>query len=208
MCALVCICRPGRSNVRENGGVITHTIGAILAGGSSSRMGREKAALTVEGTPFLNRIYETMSEVFSEVIVCGGSEAPSGGALIHDDRPGGGPVGGLLSALRIARGRSVFVTAVDMPLVTAEAIRSIVEPPVTGGSVRIAVVDGEDQPLVGVYGPRIEQVARARFDAGQRSALGLIDDIEGVERVVMDAGVLFNVNTVEDYAELTGRYAL
>lgn len=196
------------AEVRDNGCVITHTVGAILAGGSSSRMGRSKARLIVEGTPFLNRVHETMVGVFSEVIVCGGSEVPSDGVLIQDDRPGGGPIGGLLSALRIARGRPVFVTAVDVPFITAESIRLIVEPEVTGGAVRIAVVDGEDQPLVGVYGPDVEQIARARFDAGQRSVLGLIDDIEGVERVVMDSDVLLNINTVEDYEQLMGRYGL
>lgn len=194
--------------MRENGGVITHTIGAILAGGSSSRMGREKAALIVEGTPFLDRIHDTLTEVFTEVVVCGGSQVPPGGVLIHDDLPGEGPIGGLLSALRISRGRTVFVTAVDMPLVTAELIRSIAEPQVMGASVRIATVGGEDQPLLGVYGSAVESVARARFDSGLRSMLGLIDDIDGVERIEMDAYDLSNVNTPEDYQNLIGRTGL
>ncbi len=112
--------------------MITHTVGAILAGGSSSRMGRDKSRLVIEGTPFLDRVHETMSEVFTEVIVCGGTEVPMDGVLIPDEIPGEGPLGGILSAFRISRGRPVFVTAVDMPVVTPEAIRTMADPVVSG----------------------------------------------------------------------------
>lgn len=188
--------------------MITHTLGAILAGGSSTRMGREKGALTLRGTSFLNRIHETMTQVFGEVIVCGGSAVPPGGVLIPDARPGEGPVGGLLSALRVAGGRPVFVIALDTPLVTVEIIRSIVEPQAEGCAVRIAAVAGEDQPLVGVYGPGVAPVARARLEAGRRSMLGVVDDVDDVTRVATDRDSLINVNTTQDYEELIERYGL
>ena len=190
------------------GNVITHTVGAILAGGDSSRMGTSKSLLVVEGRSFLERVHDTMTSVFTEVIVCGGSEIPSNGVLIPDERPGNGPVGGLLSALRIARGRPVFVTTVDMPVVTAEAIRSFAEPEVYGTAVRIAMVEGEDQPLFGVYGPDMESMVRAVFDDDRRSMKAVIDGVDDVTRIAMDSSTLFNVNTRSDYDLLIERHGL
>lgn len=172
------------------------------------RMGRDKATLVVDGTSFLSRIHETLTMVFSEVVVCGGSEVPPDGVLIRDDRRGEGPLSGLLSALRIAKGRSVFVTTVDTPMITPEAILSIAEPQVTGSLVRIACVAGEDQPLVGAYGSDTSSVIRVGFDAGQRSVRGVLGYMSEVERVEMDPDILFNVNTPTDYELLIERYGL
>lgn len=188
--------------------MITHTIGAILAGGDSSRMGRSKSLLVVDGTSFLDRVHDTMSRVFTEVIVCGGSDVPSDGVLIADDRPGEGPLGGLMSALRVARGRPAFVTTVDMPVVTPATIRTIVEPEAKGNEVRIAHVEGEDQPLFAVYGPAAESVARTVFDAGHRSMRAVLDEVDDVVRIEVDPSTLFNVNTEADYALLIERHGL
>jgi len=188
--------------------MITHTVGAILAGGDSSRMGTSKSLLVVDGMSFLERVHDTMTAVFTEVIVCGGSEIPSDGVLIPDERPGHGPVGGLLSALRIARDRPVFVTTVDMPVVTPEAIRFVAEPEAQGTTVRIAEVAGEDQPLFGVYGPDMEPIARTIFDQGRRSVMAVIDEVDVVTRITMDSSTLFNVNTRSDYDLLIERYGL
>ena len=149
-----------------------------------------------------------MTAVFTEVIVCGGSEIPSDGVLIPDERQGHGPVGGLLSALRIARDRPVFVTTVDMPVVTPEAIRFVAEPEAQGTTVRIAEVAGEDQPLFGVYGPDVEPIARTILDQGKRSVMAVIDEVDVVTRITMDSSTLVNVNTRSDYDLLIERYGL
>ena len=188
--------------------MITHTVGAILAGGSSSRMGRDKSKLLFEGASFLDRVHETMSGVFTEVIVCGGTEVPIDGVLIADELPGAGPVGGLLSAFRIARGRAVFVTTVDMPAVTEEAILGLAEPEAQGDTIRIARVAGRDQPLFGAYGPGVGEAARAALDGGRRSVLGIIDEADDVTRIDLDAFTLFNVNTTADYETLIERHGL
>lgn len=171
-------------------------------------MGRSKSLLVVDGTSFLERVHDMMTGVFTEVIVCGGSEIPTDGILIADEVPGEGPLGGLLSALRIASGRPVFVTAIDMPVVTAEAVRSVVEPEALGSVVRIAQVSGEDQPLFGVYGPEVEPIARAVFDSGRRSVRGVIDEVDEVTRIAVDPSTLFNVNTKADYEMLIERHGL
>jgi molybdopterin-guanine dinucleotide biosynthesis protein A len=169
-------------------------------------MGRSKSDLLIAGTPFLDRLHDTMCDVFTEVIVCGGAVVPPDGVLIADENPGEGPVGGLLSAFRIARGRPVFISAVDVPMLTPDVIRSLAEPLATGTTVRIAQVDGEDQPLVGVYGPGVEELVRARFEAGTRSVLGVLDGLDNIDRIEIHSDELFNVNDQADYDRLIERY--
>lgn len=190
------------------GVMITHTVGALLAGGSSTRMGRDKAKLVVAGVTFLDRIHTTLCDVFTEVIVCGGSVVPTDGVLIADEKPGEGPLGGLLSALDTARGRPVFIVPVDVPMLTTSIVRSIAEPEAAGVAARIASVDGRDQPLVGVYGLDVAKLARSRLRSGRRSVSGLLDGIESVERVEFSSKELFNVNSRAQYNELIERYGV
>lgn len=189
----------------NNGGMISHTIGAILAGGSSSRMGRDKSALTIGGVTFLTRLHSTLSGVFEHVVVCGGNMEPEGGLLLPDRDEPVGPLSGMLSAFDEAGDRAVFFIAVDMPLVSASLIRSVVEPAVEVGAARIISVDGRDQPLLGVYGTDVGAIVRARVDQHKNSVHGALDDIAAVERLAAAASAVLNVNTPEDYAAITER---
>ncbi len=187
---------------------ITHTVGAVLAGGSSTRMGRSKASLLLEGVSFLERVHGTLSSVFADVTVFGGSVVPPDGILIQDEEPGEGPVGGLLTAMHMARGRPVFIASVDTPLLTDAAIRALVEPPVPDDGVRVAFASSRLHPLTAVYGSGLEPMIKAHFDEGRRSVLEFIDSVERVVEVEVDADAVFNVNTEEDYQRLVERYGL
>lgn len=187
---------------------ISHTTGAILAGGSSDRMGRDKAALVSQGQSFLERLHTMLFGVFSEVSVHGGTVVPTGGVLIPDENPGEGPVGGLLTAMRVANGRAVFVVSVDTPMVTEEVVRSIVEPPVPSDGVRVASASNRIHPLVAVYGPDVLSVVERRFDQGQRSMMSVIDVAPRVVEVEVEPDAVFNVNTEADYHQLIERYGL
>jgi molybdopterin-guanine dinucleotide biosynthesis protein A len=195
--------------MRKNGHMnISHTTGAILAGGASDRMGRDKAALIIQGESFLERLHTMLLDVFVDAAVHGGTVVPMDGVLIPDEIPGEGPVGGLLTAMRVANGRAVFVASVDTPLLTAEAVRMIVEPPVPSDGVRVASAGGRIHPLVAVYGLDLVSVVERRFDQGERSMMGVIDDAPRVVEVEIDPDAVFNVNTEADYQQLIERYGL
>ena len=187
---------------------ISHTTGSVLAGGASDRMGRDKASLVIDGQSFLERLHGMLLGVFAEVAVHGGTVVPTDGVLIPDEMPGEGPVGGLLTAMRVAGRRAVFVASVDTPMLTADAVRMIVEPPVPRDGVRVASAGGRIHPLVAVYGPDILSVAERRFDQGERSMMGVIDDAPRVVEVEIDPDAVFNVNTEADYQQLIERYGL
>lgn len=182
-----------------------HTIGAVLAGGSSSRMGLDKTELEYLGVPFIDHAIATLSLAVREVVVCGGSY--SGPITNLRDADGvAGPLGGVLSALEWADGRPVIVCAVDMPLVTVDLVTRLVDPPVGTGQARVAIDSGtgDVQPLCGTYGPGADAVIRRRSAHGDASVFGLLSALE-VGHVAADSHTLTNVNTPGDLAALEPR---
>ena len=78
--------------------------GFILAGGASSRMGRDKALLELGGGPLIVRTARLVESVVGPATVIGDSAAfrALGLRTIADDWPGAGPLGGIATALRAA----------------------------------------------------------------------------------------------------------
>jgi len=181
---------------------VEHPIAAVLAGGRSSRFGRPKAALEIDGTTFLEHIVDVLLGAFDTVYVCGGDVEVSGSNLVHDLVPGAGPLGGIASALRAAGDGTVFITAVDMPLLDLPVVRRLSEPPVGSGHVRIARIDGRLQPLCGMYPGDLEDLAVAHLRSTDRSVMGFVRDVPHLELVDVTDGSLGNVNTQADYDAL------
>jgi molybdopterin-guanine dinucleotide biosynthesis protein A len=177
-------------------------VAAVLAGGSSSRFGSPKADLEIEGRTFLERIVEMLLDGFDTVYVCGGDSEVLGSTLIHDDRPHAGPLGGIVSALDRAGDRPVFITAVDMPLVTLDTVNRLATPAPGAGHARIARVDRRPQPLCGTYGKDLASLADRHLRYGDRSVMGFVTAIPHLELVDVTDGSLRNVNTPEDYERL------
>src|SRR5947209_7267292 len=104
-------------------------VGAVMAGGRSSRFGRDKALLVVNGETLLQRTVATLREVAADVVVLGPPERAtqvSGVEVLQDAVPGIGPLGGIYTALRARPGCAALVVAVDMPFLNAVLLRHLV----------------------------------------------------------------------------------
>lgn len=186
---------------------IAHLSGAVLLGGASTRMGRDKAALPLGGVPGATRIARLLDEICDEVLLVGGAAPPDApGRAVADPEGPHCALRGLVAALAAARGECVLVVATDMPLVTSALLRGL-----AAASEAEAVVPRPDQlpqPLCAVYrrGPALA-VAREHL-AGERLALRAlldslrVDYVEGERLVALDpdATALLNVNTPEQHA--------
>lgn len=92
-------------------------LGAVLAGGRSSRFGSDKALALLEGRPLIDHVVAALAPQVDAVVICGRRD-PARRAL--DDRPGPGlgPLGGLNAALHHARAEGfalVLTAGCDMP---------------------------------------------------------------------------------------------
>lgn len=172
--------------------------GAILAGGAATRLGGvSKAMLELDGRPLAARVAETLALVCDGVaIVCKPeTELPELPGVERWDEPAEPrhPLTGIVHALERAAG-PVLVCAVDMPWVTADACRSMLDA-APGGLAALAVGAGEMCPVFGVYAPDAAVVLReAPPDAPLRETVAALDPV----RVALPPPLLRSVNTRED----------
>lgn len=130
-------------------------MGAILAGGTSSRMGSDKAELLFGGVHLITYGAHTLASVFSEVVVSSGKEKRYSFlglkeiADIYGDR---GPLAGLHACLAAAEGRPVFVLACDLPFVTRDLVEFVLDARRDSQTIVTSAGDAV-QPLCGVYDP-------------------------------------------------------
>lgn len=184
---------------------------AILAGGGSRRMGRDKAALLQDGVSLLERTARTARAVVPDVLIVG-RDRPLAWPLddvrfVPDEVSGVGPIGGLAAALRHAAGNDVLTLACDMPKLTADALRWLhnaarAHAPLDAG---LAVVnDTQIEPLFSVYTPTCLARIDQQVAQGRRSLHALIE-AGGFERIAAPPPIvsaLVNVNTPEEWEAL------
>ena len=102
-------------------------LGAVLAGGLSSRFGSDKALALWQGRPLLEHVVERLGTVCAQVIVCGRADAEG---LTIPDRPraGLGPLGGLAAALHHAETNGfdrVLAAPCDAPQLSDELLAAL-----------------------------------------------------------------------------------
>lgn len=127
--------------------------GVVLAGGRSSRMGRDKALIEVEGATLLERAVQRLRPHVREVLVIGdpalyGHLHPQ---VLPDEVSGQGPLGGIVTALKRARYVRVLVLACDMPAVNDRLLFSLKRGLGNGVDAAVPVHDAHWEPLCAAY---------------------------------------------------------
>jgi molybdopterin-guanine dinucleotide biosynthesis protein A len=184
--------------------------GFILTGGASSRMGTDKARLSLGGLTFIERIARALREVTPDLrLVSARTESFNLNLpVVADVHRNCGALGGLHAALRACRAPWALVVSCDLPFVTGELFARLGEFR-TGETDAVAPLqaDGRPQPLCALYSPAgcLERVERFLLE-GERRPRVLLRQVrtrwvEHTELIdLRDAELFFmNVNTPEDY---------
>jgi molybdopterin-guanine dinucleotide biosynthesis protein A len=145
--------------------------GLLLAGGASSRMGRDKASLSVDGEPLAARVARVLGTVCAEVLVASGDGvrlAWLGLPQVADEPPGRGPLGGIVAGLGRASNELVAVVAVDMPFASGPVLELLART-WKGEPAVVPVTERGPEPLHAVYARSARQAFAARPAAGTGS---------------------------------------
>jgi molybdenum cofactor guanylyltransferase len=163
--------------------------GYVLAGGRSSRMGRDKALLSLAGRPLIDRAVTKLRRICEHVHILSNDPVLSAFApIVPDLHPHCGPIGGIEAALAHTSHDWNLFLPVDMPLLpTALLSRWIadaldVSAPGRGRpGIRIFTADGRPQPGVCLIHRAVAPlIARAI----EREEFALISVFEAVGREV------------------------
>ncbi len=153
----------------------------LLAGGRSSRMGRDKALLALlgDGRPLWQRQLDDVLRPLrpTELFFSGPTRAglPSDVRVLADETPGQrGPLAGIAAALGAMRADSalLLVLAVDLPAMTAEFFRAHLLPrcrPQLGAVPCMGTADGAFEPLAAIYPRECLSLANAHLRGEDRS---------------------------------------
>lgn len=180
-----------------------HGLGAVLAGGRSTRFGADKARVPLAGATLLERAVATLCAVFDDVVVLSSDPAHvlDGVERVPDLRDGFGPLAAIEAALGVAHRRGfdgVFILACDLPLVEPEQIRTLLD----GLGQTQAVAPAREgppgfEPLCAFYRTSCLAPAGALLDSGRRGAHALLERVQG-HTIPMPSGRFLNVNTTAE----------
>ncbi|MFW6005958.1 MAG: molybdenum cofactor guanylyltransferase [Candidatus Bipolaricaulota bacterium] len=188
---------------------------AILCGGKSSRLGKDKTRIKVDGTPLYKVIWKKLegraNEIFLQVNPEDDYDLPTRTDLL----PEKGPLGAIYSALTHASNEWLFISACDLPnldpRIIDELSATLGEAEKTPDAVIPRWDNGYYEPLVALYRTSLKRDMRNALRGGTRKITNFLSKVDMVREISVDrlisggsisSDCFFNVNNPEDVKEL------
>ena len=190
--------------------------GFVLAGGKSTRMGQDKAAVTLNGRTLLEHALAALREVCSHVAILGSHELYGALAPVYEDIfPGRGPLGGIHAALAGSQTQFNLIIAVDTPFLAPAFLSYLADRATASGAiVTTPEIDDYTQPLCTVYSLDFLPIAEKALQLGNYKIVPLfprdrtlvIKESE-LRRFAFAADMFENLNTPDDLARARRRFS-
>lgn len=184
---------------------------AILAGGLSSRMGSNKAFARVGGQPIIERIIGRVKRLGDEMFIVTNTPAEYAHLWLpmHADViPGKGPLGGLYTAISVAKFSYVLAVSCDQPFLNTDLLQSLIDQREGYDVVVPLAQDGYPQSMHAIYGKGCLDAIRRNLDADKLKMIGFFPDVrvlevsgETIDRFDPQRRSFINVNSPDDLAE-------
>jgi molybdopterin-guanine dinucleotide biosynthesis protein A len=181
---------------------------AILAGGLSRRMGKDKALLPLAGRAVIEWVLDrvvTLSDDVSLITNTPEKYRHLSYRIIEDVYPGKGSLGGIYTAIHAASYSYCLVVACDMPFLNTELLRYLVDS-VPGFDVVVPRIEQFPETTHAVYGKRCLEPIRRRLLADQLKIIGFFDNVEvryvereDIARFDPTFRSFLNMNTPDDW---------
>ena len=180
--------------------------GLVLAGGRSSRMKRDKAALAYHGATQLERAWELLEPFASRRFISVRADQAddalrAGYPQIRDTLPDGGPAAGILAALESHPAAAWLVLACDLPFLGRETLAHLVarRDPARVATAFRSAHDGLPEPLCAIWEPASRQPLRAAVAAGRGCPRKFLVGARPALLDPPDPAALYNMNATHEY---------
>lgn len=183
-----------------------HITGIVLAGGKSRRMGTDKGLLPFQNSTFIQNTINHLKKVVKNVIIIANHKKYEDFNIrvVEDIIKDSGPLGGLHSGLTCSKTELNVVLANDMPLVTSNFIKGLIEKFNLSYDALWCTAGGKDIPLAGIYKKSVAFNCKKLLQNGEKRLLELQTVAKIQKYEVEDAytSYLQNINTPEQYRQL------
>jgi molybdopterin-guanine dinucleotide biosynthesis protein A len=184
--------------------------GILLAGGMSSRMGREKGSLRIGGRMLYEYPLRALEMVCDQILISTSNSFP--GILTHttvcDEIRGIGPMGGIHACLERSSTDLNLVLSYDLPLVNVGLLNYLLEKSGDWDMVAPAVQTGRPEPLCALYRKSMSSVFRALIEEKRFAVHGAISRVRSQVLLIQPGmpffhpGLFLNINRREDLERL------
>ncbi len=178
--------------------------GIILAGGQSSRMGKDKKTLIINKKTFLEHTYDILKKFCNDILICGleNDLLQNDSMFTKDIHPGKGPLGGIYTGLKHIKNSHAIILPVDMPLVNGKVIQHLIDNYNSDKDIAVFEVAGKIHPLVGIYKKSLIPLIEHHILNNKLKMLSFIKTAK-YQRIPYNRPETFiNVNNPSDYNRL------
>lgn len=178
--------------------------GVVLTGGSSRRLGFDKATVRIGDETLATRAARVLAAVCSPVIEVG--PGCSGLRAVREAPAGSGPLAGLIAGADALEVGSIVLLGCDLVRVESPILRLLAD--WAGAPTAVPMSGGEPQLVCARYGTDAVTAARALLAAGKRSlrALVAVVEVDFVPeeqwRAVAESDAFVDLDTPDDLARL------
>jgi molybdenum cofactor guanylyltransferase len=158
------------------------TAAIVLAGGRSTRLGRDKASEPLLGVPMLQRVIDRLAGLTDEIVVVGRRDQDLSWArgehlrIVEDLYPDAGPLGGIYTGLTAIEEPLAIAVACDMPLLQPALLAALIR---LGHKHELVVPvnDGLPQPLCAVYRKACAGPIQTQISKGNLKLTGVVESL-------------------------------
>lgn len=189
---------------------------AVLAGGASSRMGRDKSLLSLRGEHLIDRVVTRINQLSDDIMVITNNQEKYNFLrekvrFVPDmTGPGQGPLAGIASALDAAEHERVLIVATDMPFLNVSLLAYLAQLDDTAEViVPVIAEDGYPETLHAIYSKRALPAIKAQLAAGRRKITRFFRDVQvryvprhEIEPLDPLFHSFFNANTPQEWQEV------
>ncbi len=179
-------------------------------------MGHDKALLVLGQQNLLQLTLEKASAFVTRPVIVGDrNRYAQYGEVIEDVIPGCGPLSGIHAALCSSRSELNLIVSVDMPLMTTEFLRWLLQlASMSDATATVPQAEGRNQPLCAVYPRSARGAVEHALRAGEYKVNRLftllptrfVPESEWAS-AGFSSSIFRNINTPEDYEAVAGLVA-
>ena len=181
--------------------------GIILAGGKSSRMGRDKGFMHWQGKPFINHVIDALKPLVNTIIIVSDHVQYDGlgDKRIKDVFPETGPLSGLYSGLLQTDTDVNLVLSCDIPLISSEILTNLLKTYIKDQNAVVCKTNTRVMPLVALYNKNCKNTCKHLLDFNERRMMRLLETLNSVTYLILNeeqAQRVKNINTNKDLNDI------
>ncbi len=183
----------------------------VLAGGKSTRFGRDKSTQTIAGQSLIQRVISRLAPFGDEITIVlapGGAISPFPSPVrlrkVSDIYPDRGSLGGVYTGLVLSPSEYNLIVACDMPFLNEKLIRRMIEL-TPGYDVVIPKVGVHVEPLHAIYSKNCVPIIEKIWSEGQSKVLDILQNAktyyfgeDEIDKIDPHHLSFFNINTSDD----------